>query len=461
LQLGRVIAAYAIAGVTLVACTVSLQGVLFLRVLTTDYSDIYDVFQRSESEHLLSLFHYFGPILLTLALTGAVAGLANRATRLLTAFVTLNPILLYALFTRTQAFGLHHYLPLAFWIFMLIALGVVAVVDQAGKGTGWAAMALSVTWIITFAGTFFPLPRSLDATVGWLLPRTKHYQLVFPNRAAYDGLLRDIQRLASSTNRLTAFGHDDVMSDERLYALTRNNSKEWLVRAAHVDKRDKLRIEPLLAHYVIVTDPIDGRMPDTIQHVLSAPAQRILGGRGIGAAYVRLPATYELRSDVKAYIFEKTRPFSVEEVDELLDYFFRLYPNWRSEYDLARMALGGEFISGGPLSKMELEIPSPLKIWPGQSQSSELRLRRSPAQRALALTLARGQPWTGCPGETNPNVAVKSGSRVVWTGELPLEPAKIVRIDADGSDMLTVAVAPSSKPGCVYVSLSLAAEKDN
>jgi len=144
-----------------------------------------------------------------------------------------------------------------------------------------------------------------------------------------------------------------------------------------------------------------------------------------------------------------------------LDYFFRLYPNWRSEYDLARMALGGEFISGGPLAKMELEIPSPLKIWPGQSQSSELRLRRSPAQRALALTLARGQPWTGCPGETNPNVAVKSGSRVVWTGELPLEPAKIVRIDADGSDMLTVAVAPSSKPGCVYVSLSLAAEKDN
>jgi hypothetical protein len=80
------------------------------------------------------------------------------------------------------------------------------VVDRAGKGTGWAAMTLSVTWIITFAGTFFPLPRSLDATVGWLLPRTKSYQLVFPNRAAYDGLLREVRRLASSTNTLTAFG---------------------------------------------------------------------------------------------------------------------------------------------------------------------------------------------------------------------------------------------------------------
>ena len=163
-----------------------------------------------------------------------------------------------------------------------------------------------------------------------------------------------------------------------------------------MDKRDKFRIEPLLAHYMIVTDPIDGGMPGILQHVVTAPAQRILSGRGIGAAYVRLPATYELRSDVKAYIFEKTRPFSVEEVDELLDYFFRLYPNWRSEYDLARMVLGGKFISG-PFTKMELEIPGPLKIWPGQSQTSLLQLRHFPAQRALALTLARGQPWTGCP----------------------------------------------------------------
>jgi hypothetical protein len=170
---------------------------------------------------------------------------------------------------------------------------------------------------------------------------------------------------------------------------------------------------------------------------------------------------YELQPDVKAYIFEKTRSFSREEVDELLDYFFSLYPNWRSEYDLARMALGGEFMSGGPFSRMEIEIPGPLRIWPGRSQASELRLRHFRAQHVLEVALTRGQPWTGCPGEKNPTVIVKSGSSIVWTGDVPAEPGKIVRIDADGADVLTIAVEPSPKPGCRYVSVSATAAKND
>src|SRR5262249_46656644 len=148
-------------------------------------------FQITAIEHVESLVNVFGPVHLLLALIGLVIGIANRSRRPATLFVFFNISLLYALFTRTQAFGPHHYLPVAFWIFSLDAIAICFFIQRVRNVTGASAAAFLVSFGI-FWGTFFPLPGWARECIGWLLPQAKAYQLRFPNRRDYDALVVDV-----------------------------------------------------------------------------------------------------------------------------------------------------------------------------------------------------------------------------------------------------------------------------
>jgi hypothetical protein len=375
------------------------------------------------------------------------------------------------LFTHTQAFGLHHYLPVAFWIFSLDAVAISFVIKKISNAAEACVAAFLVSLVI-FWGTFFPLPGWARESVGWLLPQAKQYQLRFPNRRDYDALIADVERLTAGGDKLTVFGYGydgyaDVMSDELLSALIGQKSNKWLVRTATIDKRDKFQIEPLLARYAIVPDPLNtanlehpafpnylGRKSRPLEQVQVAPGQRIREGRGIGAAYRRLPTNYKISSNAVVHIFEKVRPFTLAEIDELLEHFFDLYPEWRTNYNFARVLLASDLNLTDRPWKIQFTLPDELRIWPGKALSTRMSLPYSvvEAGNLKGFLVSTKHTWRECSEQESLAVTFEIGSTLIWQGEAPSSDSIVPLTGRDG-DVVSFKVGPAAQAGCEYLSL--------
>jgi hypothetical protein len=80
-------------------------------------------------------------------------------------FFTLNAVLLYAGFTRTQAFGWHHYLPLGLWLLVLLCAGVASVVFRLRMAVWRAATIAYLSAAIIFASVLGGVPRAVDTAL--------------------------------------------------------------------------------------------------------------------------------------------------------------------------------------------------------------------------------------------------------------------------------------------------------
>ena len=361
-------------------------------------------------------------------------------------------------------------MPVAFWIFSLDAVAICFFIKKISNAAEACVAAFLVSLVI-FWGTFFPLPGWARESVDWLLP-AKNYQLKFPNRRDYDALVVDVERLTAGGDKLTVFGYGydgygDVMSDELLSALIGQQSNKWLVRTAQVDKRDKFQIEPLLARYAIVPDPLNTanlehpalppppiRMKDravTLEQVQVAPGLRIREGRGIGAAYKRLPTNYKISSNAVVHIFEKVRPFTLAEIDELLEHFFHLYPEWRTNYNFARVLLASDLNS---FSKIEFILPDELKIWPGKALSTRMSLPYSvvKAGHIKGFLISTKHRWIACSDQESLAVTFEMGSALIWQGEASSADSFVPLTGLDG-DVVSLKVGPAAQAGCEYLSV--------
>jgi len=119
-----------------------------------------------------------------------------------------------------------------------------------------------------------------------------------------------------------------VLSDDLISTLTNGAIDPDLVDSSQVDLRDKFRPSTLMARYVVVADPIQLHLGAGGQRVIWIPASEILSSTGIGAAYQKLPQDYLLANNVTANIYEKTRPFTVQEVTDFFTRFTTFYPDW-------------------------------------------------------------------------------------------------------------------------------------
>src|SRR5262249_35557032 len=157
-RLGRlkcITATYATAASITLAFALLFQPLLVLKSLQTDWPDILQSYQISGIEHIESFISFFGPVHLLVASIGLSVGIVNRSCRPVTLFVFLNVSILYVLFTHTQAFGPHHYLPVAFWIFSLDAVAICFFIKKISNAAEACVAAFLVSLVI-FWGTFFP-----------------------------------------------------------------------------------------------------------------------------------------------------------------------------------------------------------------------------------------------------------------------------------------------------------------
>ena len=70
------------------------------------------------------------------------------------------------------------------------------------------------------------------------------------------------------------------------------------------------------------------------QQTLVIPNEMIYKNEGIGKSYQKVLGPYKLANEVSAYVYKKINAISENDVTYYLDYFYKLYPDWKNNYYL-------------------------------------------------------------------------------------------------------------------------------
>jgi hypothetical protein len=251
---------FAIAGaIALTVCLVA-QGGLVTNILHTSYSSIYIAYQKSALGHFADLWQHFGGLYLLLAAAGLSFLFKTGSKRADAVFVGVNAVLLFFLFTRTQGFGAHHYLPLAFWIYLLICMGLWSVLSMFSTSPERATFVVSLAAVIIFASTFYRSGLG-SLLAGSVLPRSV-YNNQIGDEHAYRRLAFQLDGLVKPDEKFTAFSSNRILNRDVLLSVSYEALAGRDVDTSHVDLIQGLSVAPFHARYAVVSDPVLTHLPE-------------------------------------------------------------------------------------------------------------------------------------------------------------------------------------------------------
>ena len=325
---------FTISAVVVIFAVCLFQFELAKRILTTNYSDIYSAYKATEEATLLITLNYAGLYLLPLIFLGVAYIFFGSSSRLkvLCAFALANFIITYIIFTRTQTPGMQHGMPLCFWLAILVLSALKLFFDKLKKGL---ATTLTIAFALLTAAVFistYSKPFGKPEWVSRYLPG-KEYPLRLENFDHYHELIAFMSARVGADDKVAVFASSGSLNNDLFAAISPASFVSHIANVSQVDLRDKLTIEAFSSRYAIVTDPTQTHLDIHGQQVISLPNNLILEGKGIGAAYIRVSQPFILSGGVQAYVYEKTRPYTIDEYRSMIDEFARTYPSWKAEYE--------------------------------------------------------------------------------------------------------------------------------
>ena len=312
-------------------------GTAFMvRVLLTDYSDVYAGYRTTDSwlGNALALIAYLGPLTTLGWLAGSTWLVLHKPTRPFGTLLSLHAIFVVVLFWRTQDFGFHHYYLLAPSVILGIATPLAHVYLNADR-VWYRAAAVGATLAILLMGTtavMLPAIKPVAESFWFLLPGEHRYPQVRTDLETLDRILSDLERRHASTQGSTYILASSGILNSNLLANAcrqRHGSPpfcESILRTHDVDRRDGFPLQFLAARYILLGVPTQYHLTPEHQRVVGILADKIRSGRGIGTAFRRLPEQYQLDDGVRVWLFERVRPFPEADLRGLEAEFLRYYP---------------------------------------------------------------------------------------------------------------------------------------
>ena len=317
------------AGIISIILVCLTQGGLVQRVINTDYGHLYSAYYSPISFNLAFFLHRIGYYFLPLPLLGIIAVFAarTRENRIFTAFCLANLCLSFLLFSRSQSPDMHHTLPFALWILCLAVMGVIHVRDI------WAAPA--------FPRYVLPALLALNTAALYSalfigntpLSPYSAMPLHLQNKAEFQRLLDTVDRLAGKDKTFAFLASSAVINDEIFRTFSHNRFGSRQLNKPDVDLRDRFNAAMLKADFLIVADPVQLHLGGHGQEVIKVPANALLKRENIGEAFERLPETFILGNNIKAYIYVRKHPYNKAQLQAFFNTFYALYPEWRQYYD--------------------------------------------------------------------------------------------------------------------------------
>lgn len=337
---------FLISGFTTLLLVLVIQLPLVKNILHQDYSESYSAYQDTIANHIHRTTNEFGYIILFLAVIGIIYTLKNKKYRENGLFCILNIVVCYGTFMTVQAMGVHHYLTISPWVFILFIYGVYCIwslLKNDNKKNIWLIIVL-VFMSFNFGTTY--IWRNIK--IPFVTQNNKYCKFHYDNFDELERLIADIDKIISDKNvKFSALASSENLSDNILDLLGTENMKKSIVYTSAIDLRDGINFNSLMSEYIIVTDIPQTGTSSEGQRIVSVPNNEIMNGTSIGKAYTRISEAYVLQNNVKAYIYKKNRGFTAEEVNRYMEILEEYYPEWKENYsDFDKAVLMEERILG-------------------------------------------------------------------------------------------------------------------
>ena len=434
---------YAVAGVTALVALACFQPHLLTRILTTSYSDSYSAYQADLAGHLKIYYDHLGLWLLALAATGLVADLLRKRMR--SAFGACVAILTMTLFSRIQAPGLQHSLPVELFLFPAYASGLLFLAQRL-PAPRLAAPALGVLVSLNFLSTFAPFGWGAGEPARLLFPQARYGPLRLAQYDEYLRLISDLKALEPGAT-VAIFASSFTMSDSLLAALDPAVARR-LEDVAHVDRRDGFDWMALAADYALIGEPTPLHLKAGSQKVIEFPAQDIAAGEGIGAAFVDSRRRYRLDDGVTARLYKRLRAVSAEEIGHLANRFYAVYPDWKRQKATVRFGLASARIATGEATG-QVWSPNPdlMLVRPGLTQPTTVTFRMDEWFRPRRVMVS-ALNTSRLPCKNDESLVIEIGSPGAEPSSLVAAGERSASMDIPDSDQFTIAVAPATEASC-------------
>lgn len=328
---------YFITGITTLALAIICQLPLLKNILMQNYSDSYNGFQRNLLGHFQGFLNEFGIIIVVCLLIGIILSIIRKKYLKITIFSTLNIILFWFFFGRVQSMGVHHFLGISFWVILIAMIGIRHIFELLPrKLCNIFLILVLVIFGINFCTTFI----FRDTHVPIISQNNTYYKFKYNNFNELTRLIDDLEILItdpqeqpSENLKFSVLAESIVISDNIIDLLGDTNIKDNIIYATHVDSRDGINFSSLFTKYIVVTNPSQLGTNSTGQYVIDIPNKMIINGEAVGKAYNLVSGPYYLDNDVEAYIYEKNRSFTKEEVEEYWNAIYKYYPEWKDKYN--------------------------------------------------------------------------------------------------------------------------------
>lgn len=423
---------YAFSALILVTCILVVQTEFVRSIIQNTYSEEFASYQVPFAIHLRSFVDYFGVInLVVIALSIVSCFLTPRYAPFLI-FGLSNLAVTIILFTRMQAFDVHHYLPVSFWCLYLTCLALAACTSHIKN-----SIAQSIV-LVTLSLIFLSLSAA-SAVIAWNFE--KPFIGALPSSAApyhvanvnnYQLLTDKLLQLTADGEKISVFASSAKLNDSMLLSLSRERLTGKLAPVTQIDLRTGIDAGSILTRYAVVTNPAQTHLP-TGQNIVKITNSLIIEGKGIGQAYRPISKDFQL-DGMTATIYEKVRSFTHSEVEDYLETIFNIYPEWRIRYDqqilfsviMSSVKLGdvwgrAEFNRGN----------NTFFLHPGANQPTEIKF---PFKGDLFFRLA-----SPCDGMLGATVTVGDGNGSTSQSLMPMQ-NEPVEFDTTSLDTKTVFV---------------------
>ena len=291
------------------------QRDLVLRIISTNYGDLYVAYQSPLIKQISTVFQRIGLFYTLMISIGLWIAVAKKSWAIL--FMASVACVTFLLFSLTQAPGPQHGLPVYLWLLPTAMLGVQWLLSLLrGPLRAASSLAVMLLGLSIFLVSFLPGANAALRVATFLAPKATFFPLYVENYSEYQRLIEALSRLTAQGDKFAVFASSRVLSDTLIDALDQkiHPSIEWV---SHVDERDGFALKPLQVRFVVVASPVPLHLPETSQRVITVPAQHIIAGTDFGNAYQRISGPFELAEGRIAYIYERNRPLSDEDIRQL------------------------------------------------------------------------------------------------------------------------------------------------
>lgn len=311
-------------------------------MVTTDYADIFSAYLEHTSLLMafIRLVSAFGLILTLIISLSVIYLAAMKSTRRVALLLSIQVIYIFVHLSNTQTMGTHHLYLLMPGILSLVCVAALHSISSDRKSAVIGGSIVSLLFILIGVASGASVFVTSDTRVAkpssiGIISQDYRPPLV---RNDLDEFIRLAKYVDSTLSKepgdakLYVLAGSQTLNAEHFSNISAStgidvNLSDRMLSAAVVDKRDGFPAQILGAQLVVTSIPVQLSRRPSDQQVIRIPAESLISGKNIGAAFERMPASFELDNSVEVLVFLRTRPNTAEEVEELSEEFRRFYPD--------------------------------------------------------------------------------------------------------------------------------------